>query len=90
MQQRQIWNETVGKTAFWSFSDTAAKVERLKRGESETRENAATLKRRRLRAKLFEYNEVGMRYADPLKVAPKLGWCRDKHAATYSAAPPFQ
>ena len=30
--------------------------------------------------KLFEYNEVAIRYVAPLKVAPKLGACRDKHA----------
>ena len=39
---------------------------------------------RRLRAKLFEYNEVGIRYVDPLKVATKLGSCRDKHAQIFS------
>ena len=66
------------QTRSWSFP----KVE-TKRAQSE---NAATFKHhRRLRAKLFEYNEVGMRYVDPLKVAPKLGSCRDKHAhVTYS------
>ena len=30
--------------------------------------------------KLFEYNEVAIRYVAPLKVAPKLAARRDKHA----------
>ena len=44
--------------------------------------NASLLKHQKIAycEKLFEYNEVAIRYVAPLKVAPKLGACRDKYA----------
>ena len=87
LQLPQIQNETIWKTAFWPRSWSFPKVE-TEWGQCESRENAGTFKhQRRLRAKLFEYNEVGIRYVDPLKVAPKLGSCRDKHAHHIFSSP---
>ena len=78
----QIWNETIAIGLYLTnsiFSDESLNQE----CKVKCKKMQALLNIRRLRAKLFEYNKVGIRYVDPLKVAPKLVLCRDKHAQIF-------
>ena len=91
LQQPQIWNETIANGSYpgngifadiLMFSWHGEKLKLWGERKVKPKKMPALLNIRRLRAKLFEYNKVVIRYVDPLKVAPKLGSCRDKDAQT--------